>query len=101
MDAARWIYDYKDNKPMPLILADHGYDIWMGNARGTEYSRGNVNGLTLDMQEFWAWSYAEMGVYDDTANIEFIKRQIGEEKIYYMGYSEGTVQMFYALIKKG
>ena len=60
---------------MPLILADHGYDIWMGNARGTEYSRGNVNGLTLDMQEFWAWSYAEMGVYDDTANIEFIKRQ--------------------------
>ena len=42
-----------------------------------------------------------MGVYDDTANIEFIKRQTGQEKIYYMGYSEGTVQMFYALIKKG
>ena len=101
MDAARWIYDYGENKPMPLILADNGYDIWMGSARGTEYSRGNTKGLTMDMQEFWAWSYAEMGVYDHPANIEFIKKQTGKEKIFYLGYSEGTVAMFYGLIKLG
>ena len=76
-DAAKWIDEYKFGKPMPLILADQGYDIWMGNNRGTEYSRGNTKGLTIDMKEFWAWSYAEMGLYDDTANIKFIKDKTG------------------------
>ena len=54
---------------MPLILVDKGYDVWMGNNRGTEYSRGNKNGLTTDTKEYWAFSFAEMGLYDDTANI--------------------------------
>ena len=47
-DAASWLGDYKEGKPMPLILAEKGYDVWMGNNRGTEYSRGNINGLTID-----------------------------------------------------
>ena len=54
---------------MPLLLADEGYDVWMGNNRGTEYSLGNKNGLTTDKKEYWAFSFAEMGLYDDTANI--------------------------------
>ena len=49
MDAATWIAGYTIGKPMPLILADEGFDIWMGNNRGTRYSRGNINGLTIDM----------------------------------------------------
>ena len=38
-----------------------------------------------------------MGLYDDVANIKAIKQQTGAEKIFYLGYSQGTVQMFYAL----
>ena len=76
MDAASWLGFY-ETKPMPLLLADEGYDVWMGNNRGTEFSRGNINGLTMDDKEFWAWSWAEMGIYDDTANIELIKHKTG------------------------
>ena len=70
MDAASWISLYTSGKPMPFILADEGYDIWMGNNRGTEYSQRNTNkNITIDSKDFWAWSWAEMGIYDDPANI--------------------------------
>jgi len=31
-----------------------------------------------------------MGMYDDTANIAMIKEATGEDKIFYVGYSQGT-----------
>ena len=34
---------------------------------------------------------------DDKANIEMIRRITGEEKIYYLGYSQGSTQMHYGL----
>jgi len=34
---------------------------------------------------------------DDKANIEMILRVTDDEKIYYVGYSQGSVQMHYAL----
>ena len=42
-----------------------------------------------------------MGIYDDVANVDFIKKQTSKDKIFYIGYSQGTTQMFYSLIKKG
>lgn len=38
-----------------------------------------------------------MGIYDDVANIKMMKEVSGAEKVFYLGYSQGTVQMFYAL----
>lgn len=81
---------------MPLQLADRGYDVWMSNNRGTEYSLGHKT-LTTDDKEYWEWSWAEMGLYDDPASISFIKEKTGHDKIFYIGYSQGTIQMFYGL----
>ena len=71
---------------MPLMLADAGYDVWLGNNRGTEYSQKHTN-LTVDDEKFWEWSWAEMGRYDDIDNIKMIKERTGEDKIFYLGYS--------------
>lgn len=81
---------------MPLQLADLGYDIWMGNNRGTDYSLGHKY-LSVHDREFWDWTWSEMGVYDTPANISYVKEQTKKDKIQYLGYSQGTVQMFYGL----
>ena len=105
MDGASWFYDYHTSapegyvggEPMPLQLYENGYDIWIGNNRGTEYSQGHESLSAKDDPQYWAFSWSEMGLYDDVANIDFIKEKCKQEKIFYIGYSQGTVQMFYAL----
>jgi lysosomal acid lipase/cholesteryl ester hydrolase len=71
-DGAYWFcayHDYGDGgKPLHLQLADAGYDVWIGNNRGTPYSQKHEN-LTVSDPAFWKWSWAEMGIYDDVANI--------------------------------
>ena len=38
-DGAGWIGSYGDQLPMHLKLAEAGYDVFIGNQRGTEYSQ--------------------------------------------------------------
>ena len=71
---------------MPLQLYDQGFDVWLGNNRGTEYSQVSSH-HTTDQKEFWLYDWAEMGQYDTPANISMIKEQTGFDKILYLGYS--------------
>jgi len=34
------------------VMADSGYDVWLGNARGNTYSRRHIK-LTAKRKEFW------------------------------------------------
>jgi hypothetical protein len=56
-----------------FILAQAGYDVWLGNSRGTKFSRKH---LTLDPdqdKEYWEFSYAENGKYDLPAMIDYVR----------------------------
>ncbi|XP_045480546.1 lipase 3-like [Harmonia axyridis] len=82
------------NTSLSFMLADEGYDVWLGNARGNHYSIGHTK-LKLDSEQFWNFSWHEMGVYDLPAVIQFISTTTGKGgEILYVGHSMGTT-MFY------
>ena len=64
-DAASWLMSYrfpldlkyKAGKPMALQLADLGYDIFMGNNRGTPYSQGHETLDATKDKAYWAHTW--------------------------------------------
>jgi len=79
-----------------FILADAGFDVWMGNSRGNVYSRRNIN-YPPDEPEFWAFSFDEMAKYDLPAVFPYITKETGQSSFSYVGHSQGTSQFFAAI----
>ena len=55
------------------MLSDLGYDVWMTNNRGTQYSQQHTSLDAEEDNQFWEFSWAEMGLYDVPANIKIVK----------------------------
>lgn len=74
---------------LAYMLADHGYDVWMPNARGNRYSVGHTS-LNTESKEFWSFSWHEVGTTDIPANLDYIRDVTGQERVHYIGHSQGT-----------
>lgn len=75
------------------ILADAGYDVWLGNNRGNTHSTGHVT-LSTDSAEYWDFTYDEMALYDLPAEIEYVLATTGQKSVAYIGHSQGSIQGF-------
>ena len=88
--------NYVDKSPA-FVLAEAGYDVWMSNSRGNKYSRKHTS-LDPDWSDnFWRFSFDEMGEYDVPANMDYIMKYTGHQKLGVVAHSQGTSQTFYAL----
>lgn len=54
-DASTWVQNYPHNS-LGYILADSGFDVWLGNERGNRYSRHNTVYKPCQ-REFWDWRW--------------------------------------------
>ncbi|EPS74611.1 hypothetical protein M569_00142, partial [Genlisea aurea] len=95
-DASTWLLN-SPVESLGFILADNGFDVWMSNVRGTNFSKGHVS-LKPDDQDYWNWSWDELVAYDLPAFFSYIHRETGQ-KLHYVGHSLGTLMALGAFSK--
>ncbi|KAI9913862.1 hypothetical protein PsorP6_005544 [Peronosclerospora sorghi] len=83
------------NQSLAFVLADAGYDVWLGNNRGTTWSREHLVYTTKDAA-FWNFTWEDMGKYDLPAEITYVLNTTRRSMLSYVGHSEGTTQAFVA-----
>ncbi|CAG5057875.1 unnamed protein product [Parnassius apollo] len=83
------------DRSLGYMLADAGYDVWLGNLRGNLHT-AHLN-LTRDNPKFWEYSFHEHGKYDVPALIDKVLAVTGLRRIMYIGHSMGTTSLLTTL----
>ena len=88
--ADAWLVHTEEFSPA-FNLAREGYDVWLGNNRGNIYSRSHLRlDEKRDAEEFYDYSWSEMGKYDLPAQIQLALDKTQMKKLTYIGHSQGS-----------
>lgn len=92
-----WLFkDLKQN--LPIMLADEGYDVWIGNNRGTLHAKEHINPKKFSWKdpfnEYWDFSLDHLAAIDVHVMIDYVCDITGYNQIDYIGHSQGTAQFF-------
>ena len=80
---------------LAYLLADKGYDVWMGNNRGNVHSTNHTKGRAyVEGRQFWRFSWQEMALQDLPTQLNYALRVSGQKSLSYVGHSQGTLQAF-------
>ncbi|KAF8761601.1 alpha/beta-hydrolase lipase region [Rhizoctonia solani] len=96
MNSEVWVCLTDRERCLPFILADAGYDVWLGNNRGNKYSKKSIHSIPSEAK-FWNYSIDEFCLFDIPDSIEYILNLTKSKSLSYVGFSQGTAQAFAAL----
>ncbi|ODM90579.1 Lipase 3 [Orchesella cincta] len=85
-----------NDKNLAYLLADTGYDVWLGCHRGTSFSLGHTTLNSNTDIGFWDFSFHEMGLYDFPAMVDHVLLTSGNEKIFVIAHSQGAIAFLVA-----
>ena len=75
-------------RSLGFMLADAGFDVWLGNMRGNTYGKRHCYKSPTN-EDFWNFSVDHVGAYDIPAMIDRIRNITGQDKIFFIGFSMG------------
>ncbi|KAF5345352.1 hypothetical protein D9758_008446 [Tetrapyrgos nigripes] len=91
MNSEVWVCLTDEQRALPFVLVEWGFDVWLGNNRGNKYSKKSIyygpNETNIDD---FAW-------HDIPDSIQYILDITMAPKLSYIGFSQGTAQAFAAL----
>jgi len=90
--ATNWLTNLP-NQSLGYLLADKGFDVWLGSVRGTTYSKKHVQFKSTD-KAYWDYSFQEIATFDVPAMVDFALATSGQKQLYYVAHSQGTQVMF-------
>ncbi|CAB3239683.1 unnamed protein product [Arctia plantaginis] len=80
------------NNSLAYNLADEGFDVWMGNARGNYNSRRHIKldpDHIIQKHDFFDFTFEEIAIIDLPAMIDYALDYTGNQQLYYIGHSQG------------
>lgn len=83
-------------KSLGILLWNMGYDVWLTNSRGNTFSRNHTQYKPLLNKEFWNYTFDDMGYFDVVANVQYTLSATSKKDLTFVGWSQGTTQMFIA-----
>jgi len=96
MNSEVWVCLTDEERTLPFVLVERGYDVWLGNNRGNKYSKKHHNHKPSSAA-FWDFSLDDFCLYDIPDTIQYILDTTHADTLSYIGFSQGTAQAFASL----
>ncbi|EIM80542.1 triacylglycerol lipase [Stereum hirsutum FP-91666 SS1] len=96
MNSEVWVCLTDPQRSLPFVLAELGFDVWLGNNRGNKYSKKSIH-YDPNSTKFWDFSIDDFAWRDIPDSIQYILDLTHAKSLSYIGFSQGTAQAFAAL----
>ena len=96
MNSEVWVCITEEERCLPFLLVEQGYDVWLGNNRGNKYSKKCTHHSPAQ-NAFWNFSMDQFAFHDIPDSINYILSTTGQPSLSYIGFSQGTAQAFATL----